>query len=112
MLTHEILQQSYTEPVSTPAFGAESGEATRTAFDDVDDYNGLNETPLTNRDGSAIGVPGPATWRRTVSVVWVNPSTLADASPQAETGVKKITVTVLHRGFAAAKLVTIRTNAP
>ncbi|MBC8108133.1 MAG: hypothetical protein H7Z14_16220 [Anaerolineae bacterium] len=111
LLTNEILPLAYQEPVSAISFGAEAGE-TRATFDDVDDYNGLSESPLTYRDATAMGLPGPATWRRTVTVVWVDPSTLADASPQVESGAKKITVTVYHRGFAAATLSTIRTNAP
>src|SRR5678816_1455386 len=36
-LMEEILSKSYQDPNQTPIFGPESGEATRAAFDDVDD---------------------------------------------------------------------------
>jgi MSHA pilin protein MshD len=112
MLMVEIMQQAYTEPsTTTTALGPESGE-TRPTFEDVDDYNGLSESPPVNMDGTAINVPSASTWRRTVTVVWVNPATLATASPQVETGVKKITVNVSHNGFAVATLTAIRSNAP
>lgn len=113
LLMAEIVSQSYAEGgvSSTITLGAESGE-TRATYDDVDDYNGLVESPPLNHDGSAISLSGASTWRRTVAVEWLNPTTLASASPQADTGVKRITVTVYHRGFACATLSSIRTNAP
>src|SRR2546423_1503074 len=43
-LMSEIMMQSYSDPDGSAVFGHESGEATspRSAFDDVDDYNGWN----------------------------------------------------------------------
>src|ERR1700753_4295784 len=43
-LMSEIIQQPYSDPDGSNFFGHEAGEATspRSAFDDVDDYNGWN----------------------------------------------------------------------
>jgi hypothetical protein len=107
-----MLQQSYQESgVTTTVLGPESGEA-RTTYDDVDDYNGLNDTSPRNKDDSVMGVPSASTWRRTVTVVWANPLTLAQAATQTETGVKLITVNVYHRNVLVTKLSAVKTNAP
>jgi MSHA pilin protein MshD len=59
MLANEILQHSYVEPVAAATFGAESGE-TRATYDDVDDYNGLSESPPV----WVVSVPG--NWRGSI----------------------------------------------
>ncbi|MGH7179607.1 MAG: type II secretion system protein [Tepidisphaeraceae bacterium] len=105
----EILQQAYVEPGASPTFGPEPGEV-RSGFDDVDDYNGLVEASPTSKDGTGLTVNRGATWSRSVTVVWANPVTLATASPQVETGAKKITVTVFSGGSQIESLVAIRTN--
>jgi MSHA pilin protein MshD len=111
MLANEILQHSYVEPVAAATFGAESGE-TRATYDDVDDYNGLSESPPRYRDGTTVNGPRANTWRRTVSVTWANPITLADASPYQESGIKKITITVSRNNVPLATVTTLRSNAP
>ena len=55
-LMSEIMMQSYSDPDGSPVFGHESGESTsvRSAFDDVDDYDGWNASPPQYRDGTVI----------------------------------------------------------
>jgi prepilin-type N-terminal cleavage/methylation domain-containing protein len=110
-LMAEIVQQAYSDPGASPVFGPESGES-RDTFDDVDDYDGLVDSPPLTREGTKLPLPKGGVWRRIVEVKWVDPLTLAVASPQAETGVKMITVTVKHNHVTLATVTAIRTNAP
>ena len=108
----EIMTQSYADPVTgTAVFGLEPGETTasRGNWDDVDDYAAYSESPLQNRDGSVI--PNTTTWRRSVDVAWVSPTSPASASA-TETGCKRVTIAVRHNGFVVATRVFLRTNAP
>lgn len=112
-LMAEILAQSYREPVSPVAFGLESGESqtNRSTLDDVDDYHNLSESPPKNRDGTIFYNAG--TWTRVTKVEWVTSSTLTQATASAtDTGVKRVTVTVSHRGAVVAKLVGFKCNLP
>jgi MSHA pilin protein MshD len=88
----EIQLQAYTDPN-----GTNTGE-TRATYDNVDDYNGLNEAPL-NQNGAAI----TSLSAYTVSVA------VAD---QAVTGLtataKKITVTASGPGVSGTTLVGYR----
>ncbi len=106
-LMSEILQQNYQEPGSTYVFGREAGESDtiRTAYDDVDDYQGWTESPPVAKDGTAL--PNAANWRRTVTVEWVDP-----ADPQqvqgSESGAKQITVVAAFRDVPQATVVAIK----
>jgi MSHA pilin protein MshD len=72
-LMNEILSLPYSEPgVTTVSTGPESGESSRSLYDDVDDYNGLTETSAVTRSGSAIA--GASRYRRRVSVFFVQPT--------------------------------------
>ncbi len=102
-LLAEITPLGYVEP------DTETGE-TRSTWDDVDDYNGLSESPPTFKDGAAMTVPQPSTWKRTVSVGWIDPLTLAAAA--SDSGAKKIVVTVTHNGRTVATQTAVRTSAP
>ncbi|MBN8602719.1 MAG: hypothetical protein J0M26_16910 [Planctomycetes bacterium] len=81
-LFSEISALNYTDPIeTTTTFGREPGETSttvRTDWDDVDDYNGLKESTLRYRDGTAI--PGVTGWSRQVTVTGVVPSTLASST--------------------------------
>lgn len=106
-LMAEILMQAYIDPEdSTLALGPNPGELTRAQFDDVDDYDGLEEKPPRNRDGTPIA--GLDEWERRVEVRWVNP-TATGSSSALPTGVKRITVRVYHRGNLVAESVSLRT---
>ncbi len=110
-LLSEVLQQSYEDPDGTPVFGIESGEptATRTNFDDVDDFDGWSSSPPVGRDGTPL--TNSTSWKRTVQVKWVDPSDAGQVSA-AETGVKRVTVTAEYAGVPQASLVALRTTDP
>jgi len=110
-LMAEIVALYYQEPSGTPAFGRETGETAtnRSNYDDVDDYNGWNQSPPQDKGGAVI--PGLTGWTQIVSVAWVqwNDTTVTSST---ETGVKRITVTIQHNSRTVATLTGIRTNAP
>lgn len=84
-LFSEISALNYIDPVEpTTALGREPTETSttdRSAWDDVDDYNGLNESTLRYRNGTSI--PGISGWSRRVTVTGVVPSTLANSTDLA-----------------------------
>ncbi len=107
----EILGKNYKAPGSASSFGRESGESStsKASYDDVDDYQGWSESPPQRPDGTAM--PDLAGWQRSVAVDWVDPLDLNQ--PQIwDTGVKRITVTVLHNLVVVATRVAIRGDAP
>jgi MSHA pilin protein MshD len=87
-LMSEVLQQYFQDPVS-PVFGPEPGE-TRATYDDVDDYNGLSETPPTRKDGTTLS--DYSGWTRAVVVAYVDP--LNPGNTIASSTLKCVTVTV------------------
>ncbi len=109
-LMTEARQQRFSDNADVGALGPETGEPTgsRAAFDDVDDFNGLAETPPRNADGTEIS--DPAGWSRSVAVQWVSAAGLTGPASATETGVKRITVTVRRRNAVAATLVAIRSS--
>ena len=110
-LMAEIIQQPYEDPEDGPgAISMDSGESggSRADFDDVDDYDGWSASPPEQRDGTVMpDLPG---WSRQVAVAWINTSDTT-TGVGAETGAKRITVTVKHNGMLMADLVAIRTSA-
>jgi prepilin-type N-terminal cleavage/methylation domain-containing protein len=114
-LMAEIQQQRYAEPNQIPVlFGPETGEvsltqpAVRTNLDDVDDYFNWTDSPPHARDGTALA-GFDANWTRTSAVTWINPDT--GSTSLAETGVKRITVTVTHNDKTVAVLTAIATDS-
>jgi MSHA pilin protein MshD len=109
-LMSEIFQQSYIEPDdAVAAIGLEGGENSdkRDRFDDVDDYDGWSASPPQRKDGTALSdFDG---WRRSVVVDWVNPVNAAEELG-ADSGVKRITVSVTLNDLPLATLVALRTN--
>src|SRR5215468_10396056 len=92
-LMSEIMMQSYSDPDGSPVFGHESGEATnvRSAFDDVDDYDGWVASPPQYRDGTVI--PDRTNWRQRVTVNYVSPTNLSQTG-STDLGVKRIRVQI------------------
>lgn len=109
-LMSEILRQSYKDPDGTPIFGRESNESAtpRTGWDDVDDYEGLSESPPVAKDGTAL--TNSTGWQRTVEVDWVNAANPAEVTT-VESGVKRIVVTVTYNGLTQASLATLKTDS-
>ncbi len=110
-LMAEILQAAYEDPDGPSAgIGIDATEltASRATFDDVDDYDGWFASPPQQRDGAVM--PDLSGWSRQVAVVWITTSDTT-TSVGAETGAKRITVTVKHNGMLMDDLVAIRTSA-
>ena len=111
-LMAEILQTRYRDPGASPVFGPESGEtgATRAAFDDVDDYDDWTETPPQTRSGTVLTAFNG--WTRSVVVQNVDSSNLQTVlADSADSGVKRITVTVSRGSVTECRLVALQTTA-
>jgi MSHA pilin protein MshD len=107
----EIMTKAYQDPtLPTLVLGPEAGETARSQYDDVDDYNGLTESPPQNQDGTTI--PNLTNWTRSVLVEWVDPNNVTGSASLTETGCKRITVTVKFRSAIMATATAVRTNAP
>ncbi len=101
-LLAEVVAKPYEDPgdPNDVVFGIESEEpsspSNRSAFDDVDDFDGWTESPPVDRNGTPLtGLTG---WTRDVNVVKVSwsdfLSQIGDASP--DQGAKKVIVTVTN----------------
>lgn len=110
-LMAEILQAAYSDPDTTPTFGPEGAESAgpRSAFDDVDDYNGWNKSPPQYADGTTI--PDRADWRQRVQVAYVQPANPTLATPgNTDQGAKRIKVTIEYKGAVLAEQYAVCTN--
>ena len=108
-LLTEVTRCQFEDPADT-VFGPESGER-RAAYDDVDDYNGFEETSASARDGTTLA--GGTGWKRRVDVHFVKWDDLD--TPRAGTEkLKRITVTVTSPTGRVSKLIGLRasTGAP
>jgi prepilin-type N-terminal cleavage/methylation domain-containing protein len=108
-LMSEISMQPYSDPDGNAVFGHESGEAftTRSAFDDVDDYNGWNASPPQYRDGTTI--PDRSTWKQRVTVTYVVPSNPTQTSA-TDQGAKLVHVMIEYQNQVLAEQYAVRTN--
>ena len=100
------IAEAYLEEVSLKPFvdpDGTDGEATRTDFDDVDDYNGLVDAGATDQFGNAIG----ALADYTVSVA-VTPSAALPNVPLADA--LRIDVTVVRAPYVNFTLTGYRTR--
>lgn len=88
----EVLQSYYQDPTDpSPNFGTESGESSRTDFDDVDDYKDWSESPPKEKNG--LPLSGYGGWTVSVAVAFVD-VTNPNGSPVSDQGLKRVTVTV------------------
>jgi MSHA pilin protein MshD len=99
-LMSEILTQRYIDA------NTDTGE-TRSTWDDVDDFNGLNESPPTFRDGTTI--PGYTGWRRQVATRLVTPATPTTTSA-TDVGLKEIVVRVTSNTGRVYTMSALRSN--
>lgn len=105
-----VIALPYGEPDGSVTIGTDAGElpADRTTFDDIDDFDGWNESPPLHADGlPRTDLTG---WERSVVVVWVTLGATETAA-LGETGVKKVTVTVTHLGKKVATADRLRFQA-
>lgn len=108
-LVAEIMDKAYIDPGAAPLFGPEVGEnqARRESLNDVDDYQGLVETPR-NADGTAMS--GLTGWKRSVTVAYVLGSDPQTTS-LTDTGIKRFIVSVSRKGVPVAELRGLRSKA-
>ena len=101
-LMSEIVQQPYSDPDGSAVFGRESGESPtpRSAFDDVDDYDGWNASPPQYRDGTTI--PDRTNWRQRVVITRVVPTNPTQTSG-TDQGAKRIRVTIEYQRPGAGR---------
>ena len=106
-LMSEILQCRYLEPGEQVAFGRESGEAAnvRSAWDDVDDYHGLNESPLCSKSGAEL--TGASGWTRKVVIEYVQPDSPGQVAAE-DTGLVRITVSAVSPTGVTTTLQALR----
>lgn len=109
-LMAEVLRQDYEEQDEVAAFGRELTEkaGSRADFDDVDDYSGWSASPPQNKDGTEV--TNRTGWTRSVDVGYADSNDLKQIS-LLDSGIKHITVTVIHNDVELARLVAIRTGA-
>jgi MSHA pilin protein MshD len=105
-LMAEILQTRYKD-ITNPVFGIEAGDV-RATFDDVDDYDGWQESSAKYADGTAI--PGGTGWKRKVNVDWVSPT---DPTQKVSTdqGLKRVTVKVSNPAGKTVQLIGLRSSS-
>lgn len=115
-LLDEIVQQKYASTSTSPIVfdlipGDPSGPkaGNRLGFDDVDDYQGYSDQPPQDRDGTKIN--GVAEYRREVAVTPVDPLDPSKLSV-GDTGLKRITVTVIRNRVVLARATALRANVP
>jgi len=108
LLIDEIDLVPFKDTAANCTFGREPDETapTRADFDDVDDYSGYTDQPPVSRAGLADTTY--AAYRRTVSVVNVDPNDLTTVATNGTTDAKQVTVTVTCSGREVARLVVIR----
>jgi len=108
-LMSEILQTRYIEPVSDVSFGLEDGEAddVRSAWDDVDDYNGLSESWPKTKDG--VKIAGADGWTRSVAVEFVQP-TNPNTTSSEDTGLVRISVSATSPTGVTTTLQALRSD--
>lgn len=106
----EVLRLPYAD-ANLPVFGRESGETggVKTSCDDVDDLHGWVESPPQDLAGNSL--PRLAGWERRVRVEWVQAADPGSAAA-VDTGVKRITVTILHRGDVIVTVMGLKTREP
>ena len=105
-LLDEVLSREYEDPdASEPVFGPDAGETTRASFDDVDDYANWTESPPQNLDGT--NMTDLAGWTRSVVVERVDGANPSGPAAGAETGLKRVTVTVRRGARTVAQLTAL-----
>lgn len=112
-LLMEVVALPYSDPDgNSTGIGLESDEGSaagdRTAFDDLDDFQGWSESPPEQRLGSSIA--GCTGWTRTVEVAYLKatPASGLLATSVNDQGLKKVTVLVIDPDGTKTSLYAIR----
>ena len=109
-LLAEVMQHRYEDPDETPVFGTEPSESglSRSAFDDIDDFDGWDQSPPVDRSGTTLA--NATGWRRTVDVAFVPSNDMAGTSV-SDQGLKRVTVSVYLDGEVVVSRTTVRSRA-
>ena len=108
-LMAEITQLPMREPSCDCGYGPETGEtgSNRLNFDDVDDYNGLTDSPPRTRNGTLCD--GYSDLSRRVTVASVVSSNW-DSTTLTYAGVYRVIVSVVRNSKEVCRLVSYRTS--
>lgn len=108
-LSEEIGSKLFQEPAAADvdSLGADFGE-TRSTYDDIDDYQGMTNTPPQLSDSTKL--TNLANWSRVVRIDHVS---VNDPSAQSAvyTGLKRVTVTVNKNGVELASIISLHAHA-
>lgn len=109
-LMSEINALPFHDPSGNTSIGRDAGETTgdRTTYDDIDDYDGWDESPPKDASGNAMSQY--ASYRRQVSVVFDNSLATQTGLTFPAGSFKKITVTILKDNKVLAQLVSVRAS--
>ena len=108
-LMAEILPLAYADPNDTGSLGLETGESglVRRLWNDVDDFQGLQLSTLTDPNG--VARPQTEGWTAAVSVTWANPANpMADEA--SDSGLKRIEVTTLYQARHRIRLMALKSE--
>lgn len=106
-LAHDLIGEMrrlvYGDPTATggESLGPEAGESDRSAFDDVDDFDGYKEEPIV--DAGGVELSGFSGFARRVSVIWITPEDRTNPAA-ADVGLKRATVWVTYAGKPMAEV--------
>lgn len=103
----EITQLTMRDPACDCGFGAESGEtgSNRLAFDDVDDYHNLVDSPPKSRSGTALAGYSDLNRNVTIDLVTIG---AWNTTTTTYAGVYRITVRVLRGTTEVSRIVGYR----
>jgi prepilin-type N-terminal cleavage/methylation domain-containing protein len=110
-LLDEMLSRAFVRPAapSSTTLGPDSGESQsdRRTLDDIDDYDGLSESPPVDMAGTPVA--GFTGWRRVTEVKYVTPGDLTSttASPTRR---KRIVITVYNGSRQVAQVTYVRSR--
>jgi Tfp pilus assembly protein PilV len=102
-MMEEILSKPYADPNGTSNPGPESGETSRSLYDNMDDYNGYSEAAgqIHSADGTLIADPAAADLSRYVTCAYVY---VSGQDTSATPNFLQITVEVRKGSATVAKL--------
>lgn len=107
-LTNAIVASAFNDPAAgNTTIGRDADESLndRTTLDDIDDFDGLDESPPKDRAGALL--IDSTGWRWTAAVTWVDPVTFARSN--SPTNLKRVVVTVYRNMAKVVALEALRT---
>jgi MSHA pilin protein MshD len=103
-LMSEIRSKKYVDPQSPKSFGPEAGETLRRFFDDVDDYDGLTESPPKTIEGVVMPEYDGFSWNATVVNVKPDALNAVVPEPDGSSVCKRVTIVVSSETMAVTNV--------